>query len=90
MDLYVKKPIPIEATEYSFGLEDGFDSIDKAIKNGYDENNYDKDFCNGMIPYITTLEGKHYINKGDFIIIGVEGEKYPCKRSIFIKTYSKI
>ena len=26
-------------------------------------------------------------NRGDFIIRGVEGEYYPCKEDIFMKTY---
>lgn len=39
---------------------------------------------------INTLEGCHLINFGDWIIKGVEGELYPCKPDIFIKTYEKV
>ena len=42
------------------------------------------------LPYIETLEGKHYITPGDYIITGVEGERYPCKRTIFKMTYEKL
>jgi|GEM_PF-659610 len=36
---------------------------------------------------IYTLEGNLYANVGDWIITGVNGEKYPCKSDIFEKTY---
>lgn len=39
------------------------------------------------IPYIETLEGKMRISEGDFIITGVKGERYPCKKDIFEMTY---
>lgn len=36
---------------------------------------------------IETLEGTMHANAGDYIITGVEGERYPCKPDIFKKTY---
>lgn len=42
------------------------------------------------LPYINTLEGKHYISEGDYIIIGIKGERYPCKPNIFLETYEKV
>lgn len=36
---------------------------------------------------INTLEGKHLVSFGDYIIKGVNGELYPCKPDIFEKTY---
>lgn len=36
---------------------------------------------------VITLEGKHLVSWGDFIIRGVNGELYPCKPDIFSKTY---
>ena len=38
---------------------------------------------------IETLEGTMKASKGDYIITGVNGEKYPCKPDIFEKTYIK-
>lgn len=38
--------------------------------------------------YIETLEGLHKALIGDYIIKGVKGEFYPCKKEIFHKTYS--
>jgi len=36
---------------------------------------------------IVTLEGTMTGNPGDWLITGVNGEQYPCKHEIFIKTY---
>ena len=77
---YRKKPIVIEATQW----------------HGYGEGPHDL----GVVPYqvkegqpatdagwIDTLEGGHIVTPGDWIITGVEGERYPCKPSIFEATY---
>lgn len=39
---------------------------------------------------IHTLEGDMTASVGDYIITGVNGEKYPCKPDIFEKTYDEI
>ena len=39
---------------------------------------------------IHTLEGDMTASIGDYIITGVNGEKYPCKPDIFEKTYDEI
>ena len=39
---------------------------------------------------IQTLEGVMHANVGDWIITGVNGEKYPCKPDIFKKTYEPV
>ena len=36
---------------------------------------------------IHTLEGDMKASRGDYIITGVDGEQYPCKKEIFEKTY---
>jgi len=40
--------------------------------------------------YIETLEGRMEAKPGDWIITGVNGEKYPCKPDIFLKTYERV
>ncbi|WP_223454696.1 PGDYG domain-containing protein [Faecalibacterium prausnitzii] len=40
--------------------------------------------------YIETLEGVMHASPGDWIITGVNGEKYPCKPDIFEKTYEAV
>lgn len=39
---------------------------------------------------IDTLEGKHIVRPGDYIIKGIKGEFYPCKPDIFEQTYEKV
>ncbi|MBQ0035546.1 MAG: hypothetical protein KBT35_01365 [Firmicutes bacterium] len=39
---------------------------------------------------IHTLEGDMKAGVGDYIITGVNGEQYPCKKDIFEKTYDII
>ncbi|WP_425452782.1 hypothetical protein [Ammoniphilus oxalaticus] len=40
--------------------------------------------------YIRTLEGDMRVNKGDYIIKGIQGEFYPCKPDIFKATYEVV
>ena len=79
-----KKPIVVEAEVYRAGLEEGFclppNDMPKGAKN---PNSRDTAF----VAYIDTLEGRHWINEGDYIITGIKGERYPCKPDIFLATY---
>ena len=72
---YIKKPMIIEAIQW---LGDNQTEIQEWAG---DEVTF------GDRPYIHTLEGNMYISLGDFIIKGLNGEFYPCKPDIFIKTY---
>ena len=40
--------------------------------------------------WIDTSEGGHIVCPSDWVITGVEGETYPCKDSIFQKTYTLV
>lgn len=40
--------------------------------------------------WIDTLKGGHIVCPGDWIITGVEGERYSCKPNIFEKTYDPV
>lgn len=40
--------------------------------------------------YIETLEGRMHVMANDWIITGINGEKYPCKPDIFEKTYEPL
>lgn len=39
---------------------------------------------------IHTLEGDMKASVGDYVITGVNSEKYPCKPDIFHKTYEEV
>lgn len=84
---YRKKPVVIEAFNY-LGEENHDEFQDWLIKN----NQADKikfSFKNNM-HYVKTLEGNMFIDKGDYIIIGVQNEIYPCKPDIFKETYEPV
>lgn len=88
MAKYRKKPVVIEAKEW-----DGSNFND--IQYFMDTNTkctrtveWDHAFENSLV--IPTLEGDHRASVGDFIIIGIKGEAYPCKPDIFHATYEKV
>lgn len=39
---------------------------------------------------VETLEGKMKGKEGDWLMVGVNGEMYPCDQGIFDKTYNLI
>jgi len=39
---------------------------------------------------IHTLEGDMKASIGNYIVTGIDGEKYPCKPDIFEKTYTPV
>jgi hypothetical protein len=80
---YIKKPIPVEAF---CPAEDTWPEWFKTSKNvvvEWDSN--DEIYCVS----IQTLEGVMECHGNDYIIQGVDGELYPCRRDIFLKTYEK-
>lgn len=97
MSKFRKKPIVIEAEVYSRGMEDGWEYEDQLpgdseLPMGMFKVSRLTDETIGVrvYPYISTLEGRHYISEGDYIITGVNGERYPCKPDIFEKTYEAV
>ena len=82
MPFYIKKPIVVEAME--------------IINTGNDLLAFCPDikrfamFGGKPSVLINTLEGEMWASVGDYIIKGVEGEYYPCKRSIFHATYDPL
>ncbi len=83
MGKYVKRPLPIEAVQFTgenSGEVMGF--CPSAIRLPYEEKA-------GVLMSIPTLEGDMKANHGDWIIKGIEGEFYPCKPSIFEASYEK-
>lgn len=85
---YRKKPVVIEAIRFWNG--DGKSTVSECIK--FCNNNADLvQTCScGHVLVIRTLEGEITASDGDWIIKGIEGEFYPCKPDIFVKTYEEI
>lgn len=75
-----KKPVVIDATQYFKGGPpiDGV-CYGQCINQERDDAR----------PHIHTLENEngHTVNEGDWIITGVQGERYACKPDIFAATY---
>lgn len=72
---YRKKPVVVEAVQWWPGV----------IIEGVEEIPYE-----GHPAKCKTLEGYLGVNPGDFIIIGVKGEHYPCREDIFRETYEAV
>ena len=79
---YRKLPIVIEAEQFFIN------------KLPWPDGVYDRrggSLIQSTCPYeIKTLEGRHSVSDGDWIITGIQGEKYPCKPDIFAQTYEMV
>lgn len=79
-----KKPVVIDAYQLPPAGQDVPESFDDwCALVGFVEFESGRD--EGLI--IKTLEGDMTASPGDWIIMGVNGEFYPCKPDIFAKTY---
>lgn len=79
MPIYQKRPVQVEARQFT--VENWNELADWC--EGITEN----DRGGTPIIQIPTLEGLMQAHPGDWIIMGVAGEFYPCKSDIFEKTY---
>lgn len=91
---YRKKPIEIEVFQYTGNLEVYCESeIPKWI--------YDALVLGilSLVPsyslgktdlVIQTLDGSVCVNEGDYIIKGIQGELYPCRKDIFEMNYEEV
>lgn len=92
MDKYRKKPVEIEAIQWTgVNLEEIKDFVGNDLQ--YDIIDTAWEVGKGT-PHVNmkihTLEGDHECTVRDFIIKGINGEFYPCKPDIFEKTYDKV
>ncbi len=74
---YVKKIVPVEAIQF-----DGDNDYDIAVFTDY---HIYRDSDNNI--FVETLEGDHQFHKGDYIIKGIKGEFYSCRKNIFEESY---
>ncbi len=80
MPKYRKLPVVIEAVQYN-----GPDtSLPEHIRAKV-LINHTFGIC-----HIDTREGTLQCEPGDWLIVGVEGEVYPCSDAIFRKTYEEV
>lgn len=89
---YIKKPIIVEAIHLERdenSIKEAFFFLNPVMRKksiGFMLRNLKEiQEANGM--YISVSGGRMLVSFGDYIIKGVNGEFYPCKPDIFIKTY---
>lgn len=91
MTRYRKKPIEIEAIQYTgndYEIANFMKLPITALQTSVDAVlRADGDYRKNCHIHINTLEGVMTANYGDYIIKGVKGEFYPCKPDIFDETY---
>ena len=97
MQNFRKKPVVIQAQQYTQEMQDAFVASGKSkwsnpvsakldfIPDAKLEWNWHTQKLE-----IMTLEGSHTVSVNDFIIRGVKGEYYPCKPDIFEATYELV
>jgi hypothetical protein len=86
MAKYRKKPVVIEAEQFNLNGAAATDGTLVQTSQMFMEFPVLVD-GRGYHLSIPTLEGNHRADPGDWIIMGVKGEKYPCKPDIFAATY---
>jgi hypothetical protein len=86
MAKFRKKPVIIDAINFRGTNIDG---EKKEIQLFFGLHNFIWDTHNNNL-IIPTLEGEMIASPGDWIIKGVNGEYYPCKPNIFVKTYDQV
>lgn len=85
-----KKPVVIEAIQYNGNngnelyLWSDCEVIESPVLEPTEVN------PSGEYVQVQTLEGCMIGIKGDYIIKGINGEFYPCKPDIFLKTYEQV
>ena len=88
MAKFRKKPVEIEAIQWD-GTLSGIESI-KSVFADIDTVALSRKHEHVSCWEIGTLEGKHRVSVGDYVIKGVKGEYYPCKPDIFAATYDAV
>ena len=78
MSRYRKKPVVVDATQFTEANGPSLVGPGIALRHTPDGQ---------WFLDIDTLEGTMTADIGDWIITGVNGERYPCKPDIFAKTY---
>lgn len=86
---YRKKPVVIDAEQWlQHGSEEG--DVVRYYRRPNDPGTRVCEHCSIVMHehgWIDTHEGGHIVCPSDWIITGVQGEKYPCKPDIFEQTY---
>jgi hypothetical protein len=83
--MFVKRPIIVEAFQFGYEEEPSWFAAKHIVIT--DNPKTKKRELKGCIE---TLEGEAWFWEGDYVIRGVKGELYPCRRDIFEETYDEV
>lgn len=104
MTFYKKRPVTIEARQFdgdNAQLHGVYQWVEENTLGSFEPMSRIK----GEVPWpasgvsidpsdgrmiIATLEGGHWVDRGDYVIKGVVGEFYACKPEIFLMTYEEV
>jgi hypothetical protein len=67
---------------------DNFEGVKRVRKKPLVVHALQLNFPEGFV--VETIEGTMCGKPGDYLMFGVNGEKYPCAKEIFDKTYEDI
>ena len=81
MRKFRKKPVVIDALQWTGTIDN---LVEMAAFAG------DEALVNDGKLEIYTLEGVMTASVGDYIIKGIKGEFYPCRKDIFEETYEEV
>lgn len=85
---YRKKPVEVEVWLFN---RENLETAESWVRNYSDKMTLFSQYGGEKIWIeIKTLEGVMKASEGDYIIKGINGELYPCKPDIFIKTYEEV
>ncbi len=91
MAKFRKKPVVVEAERFFPDEEPWPAGVTECVIGGADAGVADDvDDADERAFIITTLEGPLTVRPGNWIITGVEGERYPCRDDIFAVTYDPV
>ena len=80
MNMYIKKPIPIEARQMTVENAEELAAWSNSVVNKRPDGT-----ISGMM--VLTLEGAMTGSVGDYLIKGIRGEFYFCAKDIFEESY---
>lgn len=89
MKKYVKKPLPVEAVQWTGGNRAEIANFCHKARFEYEDDGGWKDKQEFPTLYIITLEGKMKANNGDWILHGNHNDYWPVKKEIFEATYEE-
>ena len=79
----VKKPITVDVWQLDF---EAVKSAPEWVRTAIEKSRVDYREKGGYWT-IYTLEGPMFADNGSYLIKGVKGELYPCRKDIFEETY---